>query len=366
MRDIALARLTGAPRPLPAPVDGRHRSRWCGRPRPAGLPVTAEATPAPLHADRRVLRRLRPGVQGEPAAAHRRRRGRRQGRAGRRRHRRHRHRPRPARARTPRSGRSTRRRRACSASRRRWRWRSPSSTCPSSVILALLSWQPAAIAGARRDATAAPIVAGSARQPVRHRPDGDVDGRSGPAGQPQPQHALRRAHADRAGPPHRLSAASPSSSTARRSDDARRDHRDARCSCWPTARRSRARPSAPSRPAASPPARSCSTPCCPATRRSSPTRPTPGRSSRSPTPTSATTASRPADDESARPFCRGVIVRDLARRRSNWRSDGDLDAFLRRHGVPGIAGVDTRRLTRHIREAGRHARRVRHRRRGRR
>jgi carbamoyl-phosphate synthase small subunit len=58
------------------------------------------------------------------------------------------------------------------------------------------------------------------------------------------------------------------------------------------------------------------------------------------------------DDESRRPFARGVVVRDLARRRSNWRASGDLDAYLRRHGVPGIAGVDTRRLTRHIREAG--------------
>ena len=59
-----------------------------------------------------------------------------------------------------------------------------------------------------------------------------------------------------------------------------------------------------------------------------------------------------ADDESARPFCRGVIIRDLARRRSNWRSQDDLDAFLRRHGVAGLAGVDTRRLTRHLRDAG--------------
>ncbi|MDH4169525.1 MAG: glutamine-hydrolyzing carbamoyl-phosphate synthase small subunit [Acidimicrobiia bacterium] len=59
-----------------------------------------------------------------------------------------------------------------------------------------------------------------------------------------------------------------------------------------------------------------------------------------------------ADDESRRPFCRGVIVRDLARRRSSWRADGDLDAMLRASGVPGIAGIDTRRLTRHIRDAG--------------
>ena len=58
------------------------------------------------------------------------------------------------------------------------------------------------------------------------------------------------------------------------------------------------------------------------------------------------------DHESRRPFCRGVVVRDLARRRSNWRADEDLDAMLRRLGVPGIAGIDTRRLTRHIRDAG--------------
>ena len=60
----------------------------------------------------------------------------------------------------------------------------------------------------------------------------------------------------------------------------------------------------------------------------------------------------PADDESVRPFCRGVVVRDLARRPSNWRSAETLDAFLTRHGVAGITGVDTRRLTRHLREAG--------------
>jgi carbamoyl-phosphate synthase small subunit len=59
-----------------------------------------------------------------------------------------------------------------------------------------------------------------------------------------------------------------------------------------------------------------------------------------------------ADDEGRRPFCRGVIVRDLARRRSSWRATGDLDDYLRRHGIPAIDGVDTRRLTRHIREFG--------------
>ena len=58
------------------------------------------------------------------------------------------------------------------------------------------------------------------------------------------------------------------------------------------------------------------------------------------------------DDEARVPRCRGVIVRDLARRASNWRATEDLDGFLRRHRLAGIAGIDTRRLTRHIRSAG--------------
>jgi len=58
------------------------------------------------------------------------------------------------------------------------------------------------------------------------------------------------------------------------------------------------------------------------------------------------------DDESVRPRCRGIVVRELARRSSNWRSTEDLDAYLRRHGITGITGVDTRRLTRHLRDSG--------------
>jgi carbamoyl-phosphate synthase small subunit len=60
-----------------------------------------------------------------------------------------------------------------------------------------------------------------------------------------------------------------------------------------------------------------------------------------------------ADDaESARPFCAGVVVRDLATHHSNWRATSSLDDLLVRHGVPGISGIDTRRLTRHLREEG--------------
>ena len=60
----------------------------------------------------------------------------------------------------------------------------------------------------------------------------------------------------------------------------------------------------------------------------------------------------PDDDESPAPACRGVIVRDLARRHSNWRATESLDEFLARHRVPAIAGIDTRRLTRHLRDHG--------------
>jgi carbamoyl-phosphate synthase small subunit len=59
-----------------------------------------------------------------------------------------------------------------------------------------------------------------------------------------------------------------------------------------------------------------------------------------------------ADFEARRPFCRGVVVRELSRRRSSWRADGDLDSLLRGYGVAGIAGVDTRRLTRLLRDGG--------------
>jgi carbamoyl-phosphate synthase small subunit len=58
------------------------------------------------------------------------------------------------------------------------------------------------------------------------------------------------------------------------------------------------------------------------------------------------------DDEAAVPHCRGIVVRDLTVTPSNWRSTEGLEAFLVRHGLPAITGVDTRRLTRHLRQAG--------------
>lgn len=58
------------------------------------------------------------------------------------------------------------------------------------------------------------------------------------------------------------------------------------------------------------------------------------------------------DPESSRIWVAGYVVRDPARRPSNWRSTRSLDAELERFGVVGISGVDTRALTRHLRERG--------------
>lgn len=58
------------------------------------------------------------------------------------------------------------------------------------------------------------------------------------------------------------------------------------------------------------------------------------------------------DDESSRPWCEGVIVRDLATHDSNWRSEGSLEGYLRERSVPVLTGIDTRRLTRYLRTRG--------------
>jgi carbamoyl-phosphate synthase small subunit len=60
-----------------------------------------------------------------------------------------------------------------------------------------------------------------------------------------------------------------------------------------------------------------------------------------------------ADDaESARPWVRAFVVRELSRLASNQRSGGTLDAYLAQHGVLGIEGIDTRALVRLTRERG--------------
>jgi carbamoyl-phosphate synthase small subunit len=58
------------------------------------------------------------------------------------------------------------------------------------------------------------------------------------------------------------------------------------------------------------------------------------------------------DFESTKPHVEGFIVRECCRYPSNWRSQKPLAEFLAEHDVVGIEGVDTRALTRHIRDAG--------------
>ncbi len=58
------------------------------------------------------------------------------------------------------------------------------------------------------------------------------------------------------------------------------------------------------------------------------------------------------DLEASKVHAAGLIIRDLPSRLSNWRAAGSLSDYLRREGVPGIAGIDTRRLTRILRDKG--------------
>ncbi len=60
----------------------------------------------------------------------------------------------------------------------------------------------------------------------------------------------------------------------------------------------------------------------------------------------------PADFENEAPALRGYIVRDWCQAPSNFRCAGELDTFLKAHGVPGLYGIDTRALTRLVRESG--------------
>jgi carbamoyl-phosphate synthase small subunit len=58
------------------------------------------------------------------------------------------------------------------------------------------------------------------------------------------------------------------------------------------------------------------------------------------------------DNESRQPWIAGMVVRELCDQPSNWRSIGTLDGYFQENGISGIAGVDTRALTRHIRSVG--------------
>ncbi len=58
------------------------------------------------------------------------------------------------------------------------------------------------------------------------------------------------------------------------------------------------------------------------------------------------------DEESAQIFATGLVIRDLPIQVSNWRQQSDLSTYLKKHNVVSIADIDTRRLTRILREEG--------------
>ncbi len=60
----------------------------------------------------------------------------------------------------------------------------------------------------------------------------------------------------------------------------------------------------------------------------------------------------PADEESAKPHATGFIVRHYTAEPSSWRARESLAAYLEKHGIVGIHGIDTRRLAKHLRTAG--------------
>lgn len=64
------------------------------------------------------------------------------------------------------------------------------------------------------------------------------------------------------------------------------------------------------------------------------------------------TGVNPEDEESEGVQAEGLVIRDLPVQHSSWRARESLPAYLRRHGTPAIAGIDTRRLTRILRERG--------------
>ena len=58
------------------------------------------------------------------------------------------------------------------------------------------------------------------------------------------------------------------------------------------------------------------------------------------------------DEESIYPHAKGAIARNICEQPSNWRSEQSLPDYLKKHGIPGIYGIDTRALTRKIRTVG--------------
>src|SRR5215831_11440425 len=58
------------------------------------------------------------------------------------------------------------------------------------------------------------------------------------------------------------------------------------------------------------------------------------------------------DVESGRPHVSGFVIRELSRIPSSWRAEMTLDEYLKKYEIPGLQGIDTRALTKHLRTQG--------------
>src|ERR1700692_3220764 len=58
------------------------------------------------------------------------------------------------------------------------------------------------------------------------------------------------------------------------------------------------------------------------------------------------------DQESREPHVRGFVIEELSEAPSNWRSEMSLEEYLKKYEIPGVQGIDTRALTRHLRTRG--------------
>ena len=341
---------------LPAPVDRGLASRWCARPRPTALPVTAEATPhhftltdeccagydpvfkvnPPLRTDgrrRRGAARAWPTARSTPSPPTTRRTRRRR-----------------------RSSRSTRRRPGCSASRRRSPSRSPSSTCPiercSRCCRGSRPRSPGSPTARRADRGRArrPTSASSTRRPsgwsTRPRSPAAAATRRTPAARCRAGCATRCSRGE-AGRRRRRGAAMNADMQERRRRSARR------CSCSPTARSSRAR--------------LIGADAAGRWRRGEVVFNTvlsgyqevitdPSYAGQIITFTYPHIGNYGVNRRRRRePRGRSAAASSSATSpagRSNWRARATSTRSCVAHGVAGIAGIDTRRLTRHIRDAG--------------
>ncbi len=236
---------------------------------------------------------------------------------------------------------------------------------PIERVLALLSWQPAAIAGldaAHGGEQGGPVCPRGGGQHLRDRSRRHLDGRPGPLGQPQPQHPLCRTTHAGAGAPHRLPGR------------AGRDRRGGAAVSGTGAAVSVGRGGGGPRPEAAlvladgahfeGELAGADVPGGIATGEAVFNTVLSGYQEVITDPSYAgqviaftyphigNYGTCAEDNEAARVHCCGVIVRDLATYPSSWRSEISLEEFLVRRGIPAITGIDTRRLTRHLRAHG--------------